>query len=155
MAAGRMNGGEIGHVIWLGAGRESEYFSASVGPTNHAYGGVIIEGANVGRLQSEAHSFFRDEKAVLIFAQPSLLLHHFADIGAINRKTIAAGINPSIDPASPRFVKNFELIGLLRFHGAMTALIKFGADRFGKNFPDYMAHQFFSLLSRQFENALV
>ncbi len=92
---------------------------------------------------------------MLIFAQPSLLLHHFADIGAINRKTIPAGINARIDPAPPRFVKDFELIRLLRFHGAMAALIEFGTDRFGKNFPDYMADQFLSLLSRQFEDALV
>src|SRR2546426_626340 len=51
--------------------------------------------------------------------------------------------------------KNFELIGLLRFHGAMTALIEFGADRIGKNFPDHPADEFFLALSGQFENALV
>src|SRR5204863_1461306 len=62
---------------------------------------------------------------------------------------------PRINPATPRFVKNFELIGLLRFYGAMTALIEFGADRFGKNFPDHPADEFFFALSGQFEDALV
>src|SRR5439155_16331054 len=127
----------------------------TVGPTNHADGRVIIEDTNVGRFQGETDSFFRDEKALLTFAQSFLLLHHFADVGAINGETIAAGINTRIDPAPPRFVKNFELIGLLRFHGAMTALIEFRADRFGKNFPDRPADEVFSPLSRQFENALV
>src|SRR5438067_8905448 len=155
MAVVRMNGVEVGDVVWLGVGRQTEQFIAAVGPTNHADGRVIVEDTNVGRFQGEANSFFRDVQALLTFAQPFLLLHHFADIGAINRKTIAAGINPRINPATPRLVKNFELIGLLRFHGAMTALIEFSADRFGKNFPDHPADDFLLPLSRQFENALV
>src|SRR6184192_2703192 len=47
------------------------------------------------------------------------------------------------------------MIGLLRLHGAMTALIEFGADRFGENFPDHVADQFFLPFSRQFEDAVV
>src|SRR5438552_1478894 len=97
----------------------------------------------------------RAVKALLTFAQPFLLLHHFADIGAINGEPIAAGIDARINPAPPRFVKDLKVIGLLRLHGAMTALIEFGADGFGKNFPDYMADQLFFPLSRQFEDAFV
>ena len=37
----------------------------------------------------------------------------------------------------------------------MTALIEFTADRFGKNFPDHVADQFFLPLSGQFQDAVV
>src|SRR5438067_13609750 len=146
MAIVRMNGVEVGDVVWLGAGRQTEQFIAAVGPTNHADGGVIVKDTNVSSFQGEADSFFRDVKALLTFAQPFLLLHHFADIGAIDSEAIAAGINTGVHPAPPRFVKDLEVIGQLLLHGAMTALIKFGADRFGKNLPDHMADQFFFTL---------
>jgi hypothetical protein len=48
-----------------------------------------------------------------------------------------------------------EVIGLLRLHGAMTALIELAANRFRENFPDHMADQVFFPLSRQFEDAFV
>src|SRR5438477_12204168 len=127
MAVVRMNGVKVRDVVWLGAGRQPERFIAAGGPTNHADGRVIVEDTNVGRFQGEADSFFRDVKALLTFAQPFLLLHHFADVGAINGEPIAAGIDPRIHPAPPRFVKDLEVIGLLRLHGAMTALIVFAA----------------------------
>src|SRR5438874_10308020 len=138
MAVVRMNGVEVGDVVWLGAGRQTEQFIAAVGPTNHADGRVIVEDTNVGRFQGEADSFFRDVKALFTFAQPFLLLHHFADIGAINGEPIAAGIDARINPASPRFVKVLVAIVLLRLPDAMTALIELRGNRFRENFPDHM-----------------
>src|SRR5438270_11331599 len=115
----------------------------------------MVECTDIGRFQGETDAFFCDVEALFIFAQPFLLLHAVADICAINGEAIPPRVNASINPAAPRPVKDFELIRELRFHGAMTTLIEFAADRFGKNFPDQVADQFFSPLSGKFQDAVV
>ena len=84
-----------------------------------------------------------------------MLLYAVADVYAINSEAIPIRVNASFNPAAPRPVKNFELIRELRFHGTMTALMEFVADRFGKNFPDHVADQLFSPLSCEFQDAVV
>src|SRR5438067_13446377 len=80
----RMNRVEISAVLGFGAHGQSEHFVATVGPANHAHRGVIVEGADVGRLQSETDSLFGNAEAVLMLAEAFLFLHYFAEFVAIN-----------------------------------------------------------------------
>src|SRR5439155_20638291 len=94
-----MNGVEVGDVVWLGVGRQTEQLIAAVGPTNQADGRVIVEDTNVGRFQGEADLFFRDVKTLLTFVQPFLLLHHFANMGVLYCVSMAAVLDSCIKPA--------------------------------------------------------
>ena len=135
--------------------RDAEHLPAAIGELQLACARKKIERPDVRRFCRQLQTFLALAEFRFALLRELFLLFSLGDIRAENHDASLGRIHPGLDPPAPRGVEKFALSRFTGPHDPLGFLVKFRADRFGKNVPDHLADHFVLRPARHFGDAVV